>query len=102
VAKIPDVVVAIQEDEGPTEIIVYPNPTSGKIRILTGRLHRQSIIVRITSMAGEIMLEKSFLSSIEYPEYELDLAAVLPTSGTFLVNILIENKKVATAKLVKL
>ena len=102
VAKIPDVVVAIQEDEGPIEITVYPNPTSDKIRILAGRLHRQSVIVRITSMAGEIMLEKSFSSSLEYPGYELDLDGVLPTSGIFLVNIIIENKKVATAKLFKL
>jgi len=102
VAKISDVVVAIQEDGSPTEISLYPNPTTDKIRIMAGRLSRQPVIITITSIAGEIMLEKSFPPSTEYQVYELDLAAVLPASGIFLVNIIIENRKVATAKLVKL
>ena len=74
------------------DIAIYPNPTSGKIRIA---LLENATHCQIVGLMGNVLQETSPSS----PDFELDLSG-LP-SGMYLIKLLMADGKSAYRKVVK-
>jgi hypothetical protein len=93
--------VGIQEpvstDEEPSQLSIYPNPSSGTITLNSAIFRKQPAILQITTPQGKLVLEKMIPAGAE--EFSLDIKSFPPGVYSVSVN---SNNQCIVKKLIKL
>ena len=81
------VITSVNLDVKNQDIIIYPNPSSGKINITLGTLSNKTIVVEISNLLGTQILSKTYN---DYSAITIDLTG--NAKGVYLLNITIDGK----------
>jgi hypothetical protein len=88
-------IILISRGEAGYTIAVYPNPTSGKLNLISGK-EMKNARIRIVNTGGQLVAEKT---SISGTSYSLDISYLV--NGVYFMDVY-ENNKVTRTRIVKL
>ncbi|PCJ63903.1 MAG: hypothetical protein COA58_14830 [Bacteroidetes bacterium] len=80
------------------KLVVYPNPASATIRIDYHYQTEGNLSLRILEIMGRTMIEKSITAKSD--AFDLDISSL--TEGTYIIQLIDENKEPKTVKFIKL
>lgn len=87
-------IILISREEASYTIAVYPNPTTGKLTLISGR-DMKNARIRIVNAGGQLVAEKT---SISGTSYSLDISYLV--NGVYFMDVY-ENNKVIRTRIVK-
>jgi hypothetical protein len=79
------------------DLLVYPNPTNGKVFIAPGKTYKENIIVKLVSYSGRVMQVKQ--SDVRFYGGEIELDLSLFPKGMYLLQIS-DNEKSVVKKVI--
>ena len=81
-----------------SEIVVYPNPTSGKILVTFNSETETKYLIRITDLIGNIISNEVFTSETGMNTREFDITGV--TKGVYMVTLSADEVVTKTTRIV--